>query len=332
MNRHFGEYLSYLSGVRSLSPRSVASYGRDLSLFESFLEGRSPVDADVSDVRLFVADLGSARYEPSSVNRVLSSLRGFYRYAVRFGLRADNPATSVRNLKTAKKLPVFLHPDEAAAFCAAPTAGIVAGTGGVSRVAASIGLASRGGVSANAVPATATVPAAELWPERDGALFSVLYTTGCRVSELASLTVGDFSPDWSSAIVTGKGSKERKVFLSRDARKLLREWLVIRKACLDRAQETECRALFLSRRGKPLSVRGIQYIVSRYSGGTTGIKHISPHALRHSFATTLVSRGADIRVVQEMLGHSSISTTQRYTHVTGERMKKLYHRAHPHGE
>lgn len=315
MNRYFGEYLSYLSGVRNLSPRSVASYGRDLSLFDAFLAGRSPVDADVSDVRLFVAELGSKDYEASSVNRVLSSLRGFFRYAVRFGLRADNPASSVRNLKTPKKLPVFLHPEEAASFCAAPSAG-----------GALAGSALAGGA------ATDPLAPIELWPERDGALFSVLYSTGCRVSELASLTINDFSPDWASAIVTGKGNKERKVFLSRDARKLLREWLVARKTCLDRAQETECRSLFLSRRGKALSVRGIQYIVSRYSGGTTGIRHISPHALRHSFATTLVSRGADIRVVQEMLGHSSISTTQRYTHVTGERMKKLYHRAHPHGE
>jgi Site-specific recombinase XerD len=89
--------------------------------------------------------------------------------------------------------------------------------------------------------------------------------------------------------------------------------------------------LFLSMRGNPLSVRGIQYIVSRYSDVPGSVKHVSPHALRHSFATTLISRGADIRIVQEMLGHSSISTTQRYTHVTPERLKKLYHRAHPHG-
>lgn len=321
MNRHFGEYLSYLSGVRNLSPRSVASYGRDLSLFDTFLADRSPLDADASDVRLFVAELGSGTYGPSSVNRVLSSLRGFFRYAVRFGLRADNPATSVRNLKTANKLPVFLHPDEAASFCAAPSAGNAAS-----------GTTATCNVTSGSAASVKPVASVELWGERDSALFSVLYSTGCRVSELAALTIGDFSPDWTSAIVTGKGNKERKVFLSRDARKLLREWLVARKACLDRAQETECRALFLSRRGKPLSVRGIQYIVSRYSGGATGIRHLSPHALRHSFATTLVSRGADIRVVQEMLGHSSISTTQRYTHVTGEQMKRLYRRAHPHGE
>ena len=304
MNRHFEEYLSYLAGVRSLSPRSVESYRRDLDLFEKFLD-RSPFEADVTDVRLFVADLGSTGYEPSSVNRILSALRGFYRYAVHFSLRSDNPALSVRNLKTPKKLPVFLFPDEAKEFCAAP-----------------------------AEKPSENKPSASLWPERDTALFTMLYSTGCRVSEIVSLRMTDFSADFSSAIVTGKGSKERKVFLSKDARKALADWLAVRASCLARHQnDSDSRqAVFLSRRGKPLSVRGVQFIVAQYSGGMTGVRHLSPHALRHTFATTLMSRGADIRIVQELLGHSSISTTQRYTHVTAERIKKLYHRAHPHGQ
>jgi integrase/recombinase XerC len=333
MNRYFEEYLSYLSGVRSLSPRSVSSYGRDLSLFDAFLLERSPLDADLTDVRLFVAELGSKKYESSSVNRILSSLRGYFHYAVRFGLRTDNPASAVRNLKVPKKLPVFLYPEEAAAFCSVATdassvaAGSAAAGSAAARTSSITNTVSNNHIVSSGIPASP-----ELWIERDSALFSVLYSTGCRVSELAALTLHDFSPDWTSAIVTGKGNKERKVFLSKDSRRLLLEWLPVRKACLSRTQESTCEAIFLSRRGKALSVRGIQFIVSHYSGGATGIRHISPHALRHSFATTLVSRGADIRVVQELLGHSSISTTQRYTHVTGEHMKKLYHRAHPHGE
>jgi integrase/recombinase XerC len=305
MNRHFEEYLSYLAGVRNLSPRSVESYRRDLALFEKILNSNSPLQAGVSDVRLFVAELGSSGYEPSSVNRVLSAVRGFYRYAVHFSLRSDNPALSVRNLKTPKKLPVFLFPDEAKEFCAAPSAA-----------------------------GSEDKPSVSLWPERDTALFTMLYSTGCRVSEIVSLRMTDFSPDFSSAIVTGKGSKERKVFLSKDARKALSDWLAVRSSCLARHQteSASLHALFLSRRGKPLSVRGVQYIVAQYSGGMTGVRHLSPHALRHTFATTLMSRGADIRIVQEMLGHSSISTTQRYTHVTAERIKKLYRRAHPHGQ
>ena len=324
MNRHFEEYLSYLAGVRSLSPRSVESYRRDLALFDKFLD-RAPLEADVSDVRLFVADLGSTGYETSSVNRVLSAVRGFYRYAVHFSLRADNPALSVRNLKVPKKLPVFLFPDEAKEFCSSPSDTAGSGQRDASTADSTVAVAGGAPAKKNSVA---------LWPERDTALFTMLYSTGCRVSEIVSLRMADFSPDFSSAIVTGKGSKERKVFLSKDARKALVDWLAVRSSCLARMQDKPGlrQAVFLSRRGNPLSVRGVQYIVAQYSGGMTGVRHLSPHALRHTFATTLMSRGADIRIVQELLGHSSISTTQRYTHVTAERIKKLYHRAHPHGQ
>jgi integrase/recombinase XerC len=123
------------------------------------------------------------------------------------------------------------------------------------------------------------------------------------------------------------------VFLSSLARESLKDYLAERKTVLDAMQDTLPREnhVFLSKRGKALSVRGMQYIVSRYSDFLGPGKQLSPHALRHSFATTLVTRGADIRIVQEMLGHSSISTTQRYTHITQESLKKLYHQAHPHG-
>jgi len=160
-----------------------------------------------------------------------------------------------------------------------------------------------------------------------------MYTSGCRVSEIAGIRLFDLEKDYSSVIVHGKGGKDRRVFFAKAARKAIAEYLVERAQLLARAQENERgkKALFVSSRGNPLSVRGIQYILARYSDNASGLRHLSPHALRHSFATTLISRGADIRVVQELLGHASISTTQRYTHVTGDQLKKLYHRAHPHG-
>ncbi len=294
MNRYFEEYLEYIRSVRSLSPRTVEGYRRDLALFDAFLDGMPPFETVDSDLRLFAAELGQKSMEPAGINRVLSALRGFYRYAVRFGLTGANPAATIRNLKVPQKMPAFLFADEAASLCKKPD---------------STGI---------------------LWPARDTALLTVLYSTGCRVSEIVNLSLSDIDPGGKSATVTGKGRKQRKVFFSREAQSALADYLAERKAVLARHQEKDLskNRLFVSKRGRALSVRGIQFIIQRY---TEDARHLSPHALRHSFATTLVSRGVDIRSVQEMLGHSSISTTQRYTHVSREALKKLYHQAHPHG-
>lgn len=315
MNRYFEEYLSYLAGVRNVSVRTSESYRRDLSMFDTYLD-ISPLDASISDIRLFLADMGQKGYQSSSMNRLLASIRGFYRYAVRFGLCKDDPTSAVRNLKMPKKLPKFLFADEADSFCASPVTSLTSSSNDE--------IAQSGSVS-NQKPG--------LWPLRDTALLSLLYSTGCRVSEIASLRMIDIDSSFTSAIVTGKGNKERKVFFSKVARKALSAYLPERTACLARQQEKMGmgKTLFLSKRGNPLSVRGIQFILSHYSDQKGDMKHISPHALRHTFATTLISRGADIRVVQEFLGHASISTTQRYTHITQERLKKIYHQAHPHG-
>ncbi len=294
MNRYFEEYLEYIRSVRSLSPRTVESYTRDLSLYDAFLQEMPPFEASDSDIRLFAADLGHNNLESSSINRILSALRGFYRYAVRFGLTDSNPVLAVRNLKVPQKMPSFLFADDAAALCRKPS-----------------GLK-------------------KLWPARDTALLWLLYSTGCRVSELSGITLSDIDSSGTSATVTGKGRKQRKVFFSREAREALRAYLAERTAVLSRNQNNDRsqNRLFISKQGRALSVRGIQYILARY---TEDARHLSPHALRHTFATTLVNRGVDIRSVQEMLGHASISTTQRYTHVSREHLKKLYHRSHPHG-
>ncbi len=315
MNRVCEEYLEYLSGVRALSPRTVSSYRRDLTLFCSLCT-QTPFEATVSDIRLFVASLIENGYDPSSVNRILASVRGFYRYAIRFALTRDNPASQVRNLKTAKKLPAFLFPEDAERLCSAP-----AGLPAVSPDA----LAGEG--------IRSDAQASPLWPERDTALLMTLYSTGCRVSEIASMKIRDLDERGSSAIVLGKGGKERRVFLSKAAKAALAAWLPVRERCLAATAERDRSGgrVFISRRGSGLSIRGIQFVLSRYTGEAGVSGHVSPHALRHSFATTLISRGADIRAVQEMLGHASISTTQRYTHVTTERIQRLYHQAHPHG-
>jgi len=314
MTPRFEEYLSYLGGVRNLSPRSLSSYRRDLTLFEAFLRGKDPLGLDERDILNFVVDLGKKGYSPSSVNRTLAAVRGFFRYLARFGLRADDPAAEISNLKTAKKLPRFLFAADAERLCEMPMRSV--------------------STDREALEPDASGPTFQpSWPARDRALFYMMYTSGCRVSEMASMAMVNFGPSYKWCIVLGKGRKERKVFFSAKARLALHEYLVERAALLGRMRNKSesARILFLSARGNPLSVRGIQYILSRYVEMDPSLSAVTPHALRHSFATTMLTRGADIRVVQEMLGHSTVSTTQRYTHVTRERLTKLYHQAHPHG-
>ena len=165
-------------------------------------------------------------------------------------------------------------------------------------------------------------------------LFEVFYSSGCRVSEIAGLTLEDFSPDYTSALVRGKGGKDRRVFLAQNAVAALKEYLPERQERLLRHGGTvrgSCSALFLNNHGGSLTTRGIRYILSRYSGVEGTNNPVSPHAFRHTFATAMLANGADVRVVQEMLGHSSISTTQRYTHITTAQLVKTYNQAHPHG-
>lgn len=295
-------------------------------MFSAYLDDTvngDPLRVTDADVRLFIVYLGERKYSPSSVNRMLATLRGFYKHAVRMNMRGDNPLAFVRNLRAPKKLPDFLFDKEVAGLCDS-VSGAPHSDGPSGSVRAGCGTA--GGSAREKTNRS-------LWPARDVALFAALYSTGCRVSEIASMKMTDINGDVSSAKVRGKGDKDRYVFFSKAASAAVRSYLEERKALLARMQERDvsCGKVFISKRGKPLSVRGVQYIFSFYTGGDSGIRHLSPHALRHSFATTLVSRGADIRIVQELLGHSRISTTQRYTHVTTERLKALYHQAHPHG-
>ncbi|MEL3899666.1 MAG: tyrosine-type recombinase/integrase [Treponema phagedenis] len=305
MNETFEKYLDYIAGIKHFSKQTVISYRNDLLLFDSWLTDSELkfTELGVSDIRIFVADLREKKFAPASINRMLATVRGLYRYAVRFNLCQTNPALAVKNLKLPKKLPRFLFPEQAKEFYNLP------------------------------------VNKGLLWEARDAALFSVLYSTGCRVSEIASLDMKNIDSKLNSAIVLGKGSKERKVFFADFAKEYLQIYLAERNELLKKHTGEIQRdktgrkrdALFINQRGMPLSVQGIQYIIDRYAAVSPDLKKISPHVFRHSFASTLISRGADIRVVQEMLGHENISTTQKYTHVTPELLQMLYHRAHPHG-
>jgi integrase/recombinase XerC len=277
-----------------MSERTLSAYGKDLSRFAAYCNNMNivPETATNRGVQHFIADLSAEGIASVSVNRALSSVRGYYRWLIRTGKRKDDPSSAVRNLKIARALPEFLWEGEMAAFAALPE---------------------KEGI---------------LWPARDKALILAMYSAGLRISELSSLSLNNMAGDCLSASVTGKGSKERYVFFSEEAAEAMKAYLPLRAQKIKAEKPTD--RVFVNRRGGPLSVPGIRWIISRYGNRSGMGKHIHPHALRHSFATHLLNSGCDVRLVQELLGHASISTTQRYTHVDMERLKQAYMKAHPH--
>ena len=291
------EYLNYLQSVRGCSPRTLEAYGNDLARYADYCNNHdiTAQDACAYEVQSFIADLSAEDMAATSVNRNLSSIRGFYRWMVRFNKRKDNPCTLLKNIKTQVRLPAVLWENEMAHFAALPdTAGI-------------------------------------LWPVRDKALIMAMYSAGLRISELVSLNLENIAQSHDEARITGKGGKQRYVFFSDEAKEAIEEYLPQRAARLVMAGIEEKKgALFINRKGQPISVPGVRWIISRYAQHSGIGKNIHPHSLRHSFATHLVNSGCDVRLVQEMLGHSSISTTQRYAHVNIEKMKKVYAASHPH--
>jgi integrase/recombinase XerC len=293
------KYLTYLRAVKGASANTVGAYRNDLFRYENYCSnhGIVPEKAVPYEVQSFISDLSGENMAGTSVNRHLSSLRGFYRWLVRFEKRKDNPCTNLRNVKTPIKLPSVLWEEEMASFAALPeTSGI-------------------------------------LWPQRDKALIMVIYSAGLRISEVVSLSMKNISSSMDEAKITGKGGKQRYVFFSDEAKSAVAEYLPLRAARLRMAGiKGGAGALFISKKGQPISIPGVRWIISRYAQQSGLGKNIHPHSLRHSFATHLVNSGCDVRVVQEMLGHSSISTTQRYTHVNLENLKKVYEKAHPHAE
>jgi integrase/recombinase XerC len=291
------EFLSYMESVKGCSQRTVEAYGNDLLRYANYCanHGIAPEEASAYEVQSFIAELTAEKMAATSVNRCLSTIRGFYRWMARFNKRTDNPCCSLRNIKTPVRLPDVLWEDEMADFAALPE---VTGI---------------------------------LWPERDKALILAMYSGGLRISEAVSLSMANISADLDEAKITGKGGKQRYVFFSDEAVAAIQEYLPQRAERLKMAGiDGKKYALFISRKGQPISIPGVRWIISRYALHSGIGKNIHPHALRHSFATHLVNSGCDVRVVQEMLGHSNISTTQRYAHVNFEKMKKVYAASHPH--
>lgn len=293
------EFIEYIYSVRNLSSNSVLAYKNDLLHFLEFMQKNKQKEQiflnqiTLQDLKSSIGAFSRARFAATSINRYIAALRSFFGYCKRFGHISLNPAAELKTVKTPSRIPAFLSEKEMAKMCYQPENNTL------------------------------------LWKSRDKALFTMLYSSGCRISEIQQLKVKDLQQDFSSAIVRGKGKKDRRVFFSEEAVASLKEYLLERNKRISDTQQVE--EIFVSQRGFPLTIRGIRYIVSRYSSFEGTNKPISPHGFRHSFATSMVARGADVRVVQELLGHASISTTQRYTHITTAQLIDIYNNAHPHG-
>lgn len=287
-------WLAYLKHVRHLAPNTLAAYRRDVELFRKFLAGEGGLEeAELgpAQARSLVGFLSRRGLSSRSINRVLSALRGYYRFQgrqIEGRAPAANPFGAIRSLKAPARLPSFLLEQE--------------------------------------MEQVVNRPAGDFWQMRDRLILELLYATGCRVSELAGMDLMALDLKGRSIRVCGKGGKERVVFFGASAGEVLRDYLLARRG-VPLADE---RALLVNRRGERITVRGIQGIVDKALRSSGLAKPASPHTFRHSFATHLLSRGRDIRLVQELLGHSRLSTTQVYTHLDIERLAEEYRLAHPH--
>jgi integrase/recombinase XerD len=272
------------------SPRTVDAYRRDLTALASFLE-KPVADATVDDLERYTAQLRADGLSGATIARRTAAARSFFRHQQLLGAREDNPAAAVALPRRAKRLPKTLSPGEAERLIDA---------------------------------ALGTTPRAL----RDRALVELLYGSGLRVSEAVGLSKGGVDLDDRLVRVTGKGGKERVVPVGRQATEALRRYLGRGRPYLDRRHRPE---LFLNAKGGALTRSGV-FLILRRLAEKAGLDpaRVHPHLLRHSFATHLLEGGADLRSVQEMLGHADLSTTELYTHVSDRRRRELYFHAHPH--
>lgn len=298
LNEQIGIFAQYLADERRSSARTVETYIRDLRSFRDYLRHEElPLDAREVDVPMLRAYLGSlfGQQQPSTLKRKLSAIRAFYRFLMRRRMIEVNPASGLRSPKIPKTLPRFMTVGQAL--------GVMDG-------------------------AQTEPRRTELLARRDRALLETLYATGIRVSELVSIDMGDCDFAAAEVRVLGKGDKERVVPLGGAALEALAAYLPVRGATLLAARAADPDALWISGSGSRLSARQVQNIVRRY-GIVAARNDLHPHAMRHSCATHLLDAGADLRSIQELLGHQSLSTTQRYTHVSVDRLMEVYDRAHP---
>jgi integrase/recombinase XerC len=295
-------FAAHLALERRLSPNTVVAYRRDVTQLAVFLErsGSSLTHVAYHQLRRFLALQHTLGYARASIARRVGAIRTFYRWAAQTGRMPADPAALLGTPKVVNRLPTVLRPAEAAALAEAPRERVD-----------------------DAMPDDPFERAVAL---RDEAVLELLYGSGLRVGEVAALTVERVDADRGRVLVLGKGDKERDVPMSDYAVDAVRAYVSAGRPIM--AGEDH-RTFFFNRKGKPLSGRDIRAMVEQYVRRSLPDRRVTPHTLRHSFATHLLEGGADIRVVQELLGHASVATTQRYTHVSRARLFAAYERSHP---
>lgn len=296
MDELIDRFLRYQRVEKNASPHTIASYQRDILQFCGFIcddvAGAVKQPVTRRTLRRYLGHLQAAGYARSSIARKLSSLRSFFRFLVREGVWSQNPLDSVDTPRRERLLPDFLYQDDCLRLLNAPDSNSVLGL-------------------------------------RDRAILELLYATGIRVSELVGLSLHDVDYRQGYVLVLGKGGKERIVPVGRPACQAAERYLVESRVQLVQRGRPNETAFFLNRDGGSLSDRSVRRIVDKYVKQVALETHVSPHTLRHTFATHMLDHGADLRSVQELLGHASVSTTQLYTHITKERLKTVYNKAHP---
>lgn len=298
MHQEVDRFIDYIRAARNASPHTVRAYASDIAQFIGFLESEelsmSPRDIDSRTMRRYLARLQKLGISKRSTARKLASLRAFFKYLLWKGLIESDPTTGLPSPKLDRRLPKFLRDEQIEALMQRPNTLEPAGM-------------------------------------RDAAILEVLYASGMRVSELVGLNLRNLDLGSGEIRVLGKGSKERITLIGRAAREALITYLNFgRGRLLAKRQDTaDEKAVFLNKDGGRLSARSVHRLLEKYFGEVSDEMKISPHVIRHTFATHMLERGADLRSIQELLGHSSISTTQIYAHVSKERLKQVYEAAHP---
>jgi integrase/recombinase XerD len=287
-------FVTHLDVERGVSPHTVKAYASDLACYLEWAAraGVDPVRLTHRQLRGYLAELDAARYARRTIARRLASVRSFFAYLVTEDLVGSDPSTVLSAPKQTRRLPRVVPADALSALLDSPDLSTPAGL-------------------------------------RDAAVLELLYATGIRVSELTGLRIDAVDLAQGQAIVMGKGSKERLVPIHRRAVQLLRDYLERARPHLARPDSAD--AVFLSTRGNALSPEAVRRIINRHLASAGSTAHVSPHALRHTFATHLIEAGADLRTVQELLGHVALSTTQIYTHVSMKRLQDVHRDAHPRG-
>ncbi|MDD5217740.1 MAG: tyrosine recombinase XerC [Candidatus Omnitrophica bacterium] len=290
MNENIQDFLGFLKAEKNASIHTVKNYHIDLREFFESVGKKNLSDISHLDIRSFLAHLKSRSYSKSSISRKLACLRSFFKFLARENVLSSNPASSISTPKREKRLPFFLNTDEVTKLIEAPSKTTWEG-------------------------------------KRDRAMLETLYSSGLRVSELVGLNHEDMDLFGGLLRVRGKGKKERIVPVGQVAVQAVQDYLQ-HKAPKDGDVGFK-RPLYINRRGGRLTDRSVRRMILKYSRLVSLKKDVSPHTLRHSFATHMLDRGADLRSVQELLGHENLSTTQIYTHVTTRRLKEAYDAAHP---